>query len=349
MASTTNSLADYSATSTVRYLDPLTDKLESQSLVSQRSVAQRLLEKVFMPHHSHVIVSCRHGNISAIWALARALCVGDATSSKLDAVTTMVNMVRTPPQSWPALSHMATQLQNRFNRDASAGDRLLVGPGLLPEFVMRALQSSNFDYLRVDVALLHKVAGDITLAQIQQDMSAAHSLSVSRPGGRAMQAQAVEAPAGPPVPPATAFVADGAPICFNWRDRGTCRYGGDCRFQHIGPGKPKDAPKAKDAQLTGVCAACSSPSHGISQCPVRAKKRKEGSEKANKARAEGKAEMAKLTEDMATMRALLAKPTAPPAVAPVDHAVENQQLKAQLASYANNPYFAYGPGAVRPP
>jgi hypothetical protein len=346
MTSTTNSLADYSATSTVRYLDPLTDKLESQALVGQRSLAQRLLEKVFMPHHSHVVVSCRHGDISGIWALARALCVGDATSSKLDAITAMVNMVRVPPQSWPALSHMATQLQLSLHRDSTGDNRLLVGLGLLPEFVMRALQSPNFDYLRVDVALLHKVAGHITIERIQHDMSAAHSLVMSRPGGRALHAQAPPAPVPDPPPDvASALAASGVPVCFQFRDKGSCRFGDKCRYTHGNSGPAKGSGTAKDPSLTGVCASCSSPSHGINQCPVRLQRRKEGNEKANKARAEGKAQMAKLTEDMATMRAMMAKPAAPSAP---DPAVEIQQLKAQLAA-SFNPYFAYGPGGVHPP
>jgi hypothetical protein len=135
------------------------------------------MEKVFLPHHAHVVISCNHGDIAASWALARALCVGDAMSNRLDAITDMVLLARSPPSTWPALSLAMTQLERRF--DGPTDPMFHVGMGLLPQFVLRALQKASFDYLRVDIALLHKVPGKITTARIQHDMAAAHSCSFS--------------------------------------------------------------------------------------------------------------------------------------------------------------------------
>jgi hypothetical protein len=349
LASTTNSLDNYSSVSTVLYVDPLTDAQETQSFASQRAVAFRLLERVFLPNQAHVVVSCKYGDIAAIWSLARALCVGDADKLRLDAIVSMVNMVRSPPKSWPELSQMLTQIQLRLTRDVPATRSFEVGAGLLPAFALRALQSSNYDYLRVDIALLHKVVGAITTSRIQQDMTAAHSQAISRPSGRALMGSARPPAHSPPADPSRHA---GPPsrqetlqACFNFRDRGTCRFGDKCRFDHGGgAGKVgKDRP-----QLTGVCAACSSPAHGMNQCPVHKQRLRKG-EKAEQA----KAHLAQLTSQVSSMRALLAsRPAVPvPAALPVDPQDEIKQLRAQLASsYAANPWVAYSPaGAALPP
>ena len=346
LSSTTNSLDNYTSVSTVLYMDPLTDAQEVQSLASQRSIAMRLLEKVFLTNHAHVIVSCKYGDIAAIWSLARALCIGDAENLRLDTITSMVQMVRSPPSTWPELSHLVTQIQLRLTRDVPVRKSFEVGDGLLPAFTMRALQSSNFEHLRVDITLLHKVAGDITVSRILTDMNAAHSLSLTRPNGRALlgNAQTPNPPASVPPPRRTTSSATGLQMCFNFRDKGTCRFGDKCRYDHGGgAGRTKDSP-----QLDGVCASCSSRSHGLSQCPTHKQRlRKAGTAKAELA----KANLAKLTSEVATLKAFMASiPAAPTAPAPVDPQVEIQRLQAQLAaSYAANPWVAYGPAAAALP
>jgi hypothetical protein len=354
MVSTTNALSNFSSMAVVRYHDPITELPETQALAGQRAVAQSLLERVFMPHHAHVIVSCKQGDIAAIWSLARQLCVGDATAARLDTITSMVQMVRSPPPSWPELSHLITQIQMQLTREQPQGGGMELGWRLLPEFIMRALQSTNYDHLRVEIALLHKISSAVTTERIQQDMTAAHALSVSRPPpARALVSQHLPAPTHAPTPEQPPRTKK---PCFNIRDHGTCKYGDACRYDH-GAAAPSGPP-----QLSGVCAACSSPSHGINQCPVHKAsqlvRRKAGTARAEQASLASKAqsaEVAKLSADVTRLSALLSKarpaaaPAAPAPPAPADFAAENQRLRAQLAaSYSNNPYFAYAAGQAEP-
>jgi hypothetical protein len=344
LASTTNSLDNYTTISTIRYMDPLTEDVESQALCGQRALAQALIEKAFLTHHSHVVVSCAHGDIAASWALARALCVGDALANRMDALTDMVALVRSPPTTWPELSHAMTQLEFRFARNAPADPLLHVGAGLLPQFVMRALQHANFDYLRVDIALLHKVSGSVTVSRIQHDLSAAHSVahSVPRSGvsGRALYAPSAPSPPAP-APATSSSSAD--QVCFNFRDKGKCRYGDECRFKHV------TTSGATPRGVTGVCVVCSSASHGITHCPVhklrQQEKRKAGSERAEKA----KLAVAKLNEEVVSLRAMMAAAPVPAPAAPVaDPAqVEIRRLQAQLAAF-NSPFYSYGPASAPP-
>jgi hypothetical protein len=224
-----------------------------------------------------------------------------------------------------------------------------VGMGLLPQFVLRALQKASFDYLRVDIALLHKVPGKITTAHIQHDMAAAHSQATSAhspPAGRAFYAPYPDAPwsGGPSTAPPPAPVHPAAPspsvqVCFNFRDKGKCRYGDSCKFQHPAPAKQGS---------TGVCVVCSSPQHGINQCPVH-KQRQLDKRKAGSARAEkANLAMTQLTDEVAALRALVKEPANIPAVDGAAQA-EIRRLHAQLASsYQQNPYYSFGPNSAPP-
>ena len=143
--------------------------------------------------------------------------------------------------------------------------------------------------------------------------------------------------------------------CHNWTNRDSCRYGSRCRFEHIGAGN-----KATQ-QLAGVCAACSSKSHGISQCPVHAKQlqrkaaRDAGKERDVEAK-EAKAQLATITSDLASMKAMFAGHTTPSAIPAsfahqaqstpsthiTDPAIEIQRLQGQLAAALSaNQYYSF--------
>jgi hypothetical protein len=307
-----------------------------------------MLTAVFQTHHSFVVVSCRNGDIASMWAHARALCVGNDVENRLDAIAEMVAMARSPPHSWPGLSHAIAQLQLRLAHEAPRSAGLDIGSRILPQFVLRALQHSNFNYMRVDITLLNKVSIDITVDRINQDMTTAHAGSLSRPGARAFHAQAEQDSAQidqESLPPAQAMAATGTVgTCFNWRDGKTCTFGDRCRFSHDGvKGVSTDAKSS--SQLTGSCITCGSASHGINECPVRAKQLRDAATKkkrdaGNKKAAAASAHLAKVTAELATVKAMVAKPPAPPASAwppppsaPIDQV---SALQAQLANALAN-------------
>lgn len=310
LTSTTNSLANAAPIVMLCYLDPLTGSVEAAEFAASRAVAQRLLERVFLPNHPHVIQSCPNGNIAAIWGMAKALCVGNDKKALLDAITAMVNMVRAPPTSWPALAALLARLDLRLAHTATDHESLHVGSSLLPEFCLRALQHSNFDYLRLEVAMLHKIntadGSSVSLKRIVQDMGVAHSMSLTQGGsGRSATGFLADYPAQPT-----------PPVCFFYRDHGHCRHGENCRFTHVGPAKPRPAssssssrrPASPASPLDTRCLACGAKSHGIQDCPRHKEQRKQAKEKEVKHRAE----LARVSEEVAEMKALLSAVRSPP-------------------------------------
>ena len=190
------------------------------------------------------------------------------------------------------------------------------------------------------------MAGTLTLQRIKHDLTAAHSRSQQ---GRSATARALYAG---PTPTATATATAAKPtaqdtVCFHFRDKGTCKWGDRCRYSHGSTSTP-----GKSSQLTGSCVVCASPAHGINQCPVHQKKKKQAASTKQK---EATAMLAKLSEEVAEMRALTAKPapTPPPTSTPPDieaAQAEIQRLRAQLSHHPPtfNPYYAYGPGSAPP-
>jgi hypothetical protein len=252
---------------------------------------------------------------------------------------------------------LLARISLRFSENTSDGPNLRVGTSMLPEFTLRPLQHSNFDYLRLEVTMLSKInvadGSTVSLARIVQDMGAAHSQSLSQPTSqRALIAPVV----------ATATAPKKLQVCFHFRDRGHCRNGDNCRYSHVikpGTGPPtanvnaaaSASTNAKTtSQLDITCLVCNSKSHGIQDCRRHKAQLKEKAQTA---------QLAQVTADMSELRALIAAQAAP--VAPVPTAIpaaaaqadqhsanqEIQRLRAQLAaSHASNwdPYYQYGPG-----
>jgi hypothetical protein len=264
-------------------------------------------------------------------------------------------MVRSPPSSWPPLAAILSRLSLRLKESTDGDVSLRVGSGLLPQFCLRALQHSNFDYLRLEVSMLHKVNnGDgsaVSLARIVQDMGAAHSLHVSQGGVVPTHApRALIAPVASPVP--------SPPICFFFRDHGHCKFGDKCKFRHVQGATSSSRPSsATTAASSGdACLACGSPQHGIQDCPTHKAQRersKEGRDRADKTRAA----LAKVTTELASVRALVASAAPaplPPGPAPPPPATTNDaqaqeiaRLRSQLAASRPphwDPYYQFGPG-----
>ena len=90
--------------------------------------------------------------------------------------------------------------------------------------------------------------------------------------------------------------------CYNWRDKGKCKFGDDCKFSHDqkikGKGPGKDGKERKDRRNKGKCIECGSDQHGFSDC----KERKQRMETAKKV----EDQTAVLTANMASVAAALA-------------------------------------------
>jgi len=142
-----------------------------------------------------------------------------------------------------------------------------------------------------------------------------------------------------------------------------CSFGTRCKYEHVGPARNANQPGGNANQtLTGVCAACSSKSHGISQCPVHARQqqRKAGSARALEAKA-AKEQLEAVTTELASMKAMFAHPAAVPQSyahhaqaappPPADHhLLEVQRLQGQLAAaLSSNPYYSFAGGHAAGP
>ena len=289
ISSTANSLSNFTSLAVVHYLDPITEVNETDDFRRKRALAQTLLEHVFAPNHAHVFRANTNGDIAAIWSAARALCIGDVKASRLDTITSLVDMARHPPSTWTELACLLNQLQQQLASEMTQSTSgMELGTRLLPEFALRALQSSNFDHLRVDIAMLHKVQGNITLPRILHDIGTAHSLTVGQPAQH--RALAADAP--------TPTTSTRSGVCFAFRDHGSCRNHNSCRFRHIDNGPTNSKP----SQLSGACYECGKTSHGMRDCPVRLKRRQLQTTQS--------ASIAAQTVEVARLTALLA--TTPP-------------------------------------
>ena len=247
----------------VGYQDPLNKNLpESVDLAKMRILAQRLLEAVLV-NHLHVIKSCAPGNIADMMARLRSLCAGDPAAVAMDLVAELVDLSRTPPKPWSVLAARLCQLQVRLLECSPA---LSLGVDLSAAHALRAL--SHFPELQVELSMLHKRSGSLSLAVIVSTVNKA--------------VDANPALGGVPLGPVRGFVARVPytpgklrPVCFTFRDTGKCRRGNDCKFSH--DAKDIAAAASASAAVPGasasVCYECGSTQHGLHECVLHAERK----------------------------------------------------------------------------
>ena len=288
--------APNAAAATPCYMDPLKSAPESIDLAKLRILAQRVLEAVLI-HHSHVIKSCVVGDIADMVARLRSLCAGDPASVAMDLVAELVALSVAPQRPWSALAAQLAELEVKLR---ALPAELSLGSGLLAAHALRAL--SHFSELSIELAMLHKRTGVLTLTTIINTINLAVDANPSLKGGQG----AVRAHA--------AYVAPkskGRSVCFTFRDTGRCSRGADCRFSH----DPKDiaaavAPSAQAQVPHGSCYECGSVQHGVHACPLHQERK--GAAKLQARLAEQAKAMCVQTQELVALKAAVAHaPLAP--------------------------------------
>ena len=249
----------------VGYEDPLNKNLpESVELARARILAQRLLEAVLV-NHLHVIKSCAPGNIADMVARLRSLCAGDPAAVAMDLVAELVDLSRSPPKPWSVLASRLCQLQVRLLECSPA---LSLGVDLIAAHALRAL--SHFPELQVELSMLHKRSGPLSLAVIVSTINKAVDANPAL-GGTALG-------------PVRGFVARVPyapgklrPVCFTFRDTGRCRRGSECKFSHdakdIAAAASSSSSGVAPGASTGVCYECGSTQHGVHECVLHAERK----------------------------------------------------------------------------
>ena len=193
-------------------------------------------------------------------ARLRSLCAGDPAAVAMDLVAELVDLSRTPPKPWSVLAARLCQLQVRLLECSPA---LSLGVDLIAAHALRAL--SHFPELQVELSMLHKRSGSLSLAVIVSTVNKA--------------VDANPALGGVPLGPVRGFVARVPytpgklrPVCFTFRDTGKCRRGNDCKFSH--DAKDIAAAASASAAVPGasasVCYECGSTQHGLHECVLHA-------------------------------------------------------------------------------
>jgi hypothetical protein len=343
-----NTLNSRVATSSVpQYIDPITGQHEAAEYQRLRLITQHLLELV-LAHHLHLIRACVSGDIAKMVGALRGLCCSTGEIPRLKILVEAFHLCSAPRTTWPQLSATLSRLNIAITTDVD--DPMHVGPGVLAAIAKASL--AKYPEFETEMTLMGKMQGEtVTIPVIIHNVSLAYASKAG--GAQGMMADFAPAHTSPgPADEATApaagptasdviqaFAAKSANICFNWRDKGICRYGDACRFPHIGLGKSGREPPPTDG-----CYECGGP-HTFSACPK--VKGRQSRQKENQAGLQAKldrparragyqlgleAKVTRQTEELKALRAKMAKPepTAQPQAATA--------LVARL-----DPFDVYGP------
>ena len=195
-----------------------------------------------------------HGNIAATVRVVFALIFGSSEQSVMAALSALTLLKKPPSMLWDEFAAEVTRLRQALSEVQD--ERLKVGARVIPLFVLQALDADP--RLSVELAFLRRLGPDVTVDRIMSDV------------------QIKMLQLGAPVAGNVAAVTQRAKVCYNYRDKGACKFGDNCRFEHAGAGGGKSKRQPK-----GVCYECGSSKHGIQSCPVFKSRKMAESDQAN--------------------------------------------------------------------
>ena len=251
-----------SASEAVYYRDPMKDGDVPEPAVDRK---RRVLASTWLAdslvHHPDLVSAVRQHDVAALVMMVMTTCASKDGVRVLTNIFEMTSLKKLPGEPWSVLCSTVTRLHSEMGQVKD--ERFKVGSGILPAFLLRALDNDE-DY-KVEVALLRRQE-DVTVEDIVRAASIKSVVAEAggvQPGGRLTGLGAA--------PFNRSTTATG--VCYGWRDNGKCRFGEKCKFSHQSGGAPKPAPKT-----SGGCLECGSLSHGFQDCGRRAERLKKASD-----------------------------------------------------------------------
>ena len=250
---------------TFRFADPMRETSshgkvpEDETKHALRLHIWTCLEASFV-HHPWLIQSVVRGDIAGILANLQELMQKHDHADFVEALKTMAKLTK-KNVSFVEFKAKVTMINAKFTAAAQASAVLQMGPGVLPLFVLHAMQDdSRYD---AEMTLLRE-RGDFSLSGIITTLSAA---AARIEGGRKVQGLA----AIPRHTGDTSTTTRPKQQCFNWRDDGVCKRKDTprgCKFTHEasekGKGRPADAPP----RSSKPCDLCLAVDHVVAKCPL---------------------------------------------------------------------------------
>ena len=248
-----------------------------------------------LKHHPEVVAVVTCGDIANLVMMVMSKCVGEESVKIITNIFDMTSLKKKPGEPWSVMCAELVRLHSEMSQVEDP--RYMIGPGVLPAFALRGLDFD--DAYKVNVELLRRDK-EVTVERIVQDISvkavaveAANTVTSSV----AIKGLTASAHVGKDKGDGRGAGKGGGGrgVCFLWRDKGTCRFGEDCRYSH--------APSTRDA-----CHECGSKDHGVHRCP-RKKAREEAasikamSGKAGEASATMEEQIAQLQAQVSAMKA----------------------------------------------
>jgi hypothetical protein len=279
------SIGSSSAGATVYYRDPLenTDVCESGNERAIRVTGWTWYVDA-LRNHAGIVNAVRPYDIHALVKMVKVSCIGEDSVRVLNNIRDMVKLSKLPGQPFAPFCSEVTRLMAEMGRVTD--DRYKIGPGVLPAFVLRAIEDDeayqvDVAFLRRQGANLDKIIHDLSqkAVTVESGVAKVTGLQVSLGKGAGYGSGVSKGP------------------CYNWRDNGACKFGEACRFSHAGASSvvPK-ASSTAPAASRAACLECGSNRHGYRDCDRRKMRQKDQKEAVEGLRAELKALKAELVE-----------------------------------------------------
>jgi hypothetical protein len=238
-----------------RFLDPITRKPETSERHSLRYAIWSFIEKM-LKWYPHLLR--KRGNLARIPQEIMAMsgqCTGDVFC---DNVIKMSVLSKTPSLSFSDFSQQISDVRSAFEH--LNDPELRLGDKIVRLFVLRALTKDP--RYNVSLNFLRRQPGslDDTLLQLTADASNIESSS--------SQIVANQATARQDNPRKNRKTKP----CFSWRDKGSCRNGARCAFNHgdVTPADvtaPTGGARAAGRTSTGKCLECGG-AHSVDACSI---------------------------------------------------------------------------------
>ena len=288
-----------------RFLDPIAEPPAPESVYDncKRFWAWAAWVTAFVHFPSIVGSSAEAGNFALSFSRLRTMVEVAPVHSIVEACRTIMNLTKSGSVTFKELrdKYVAAEAVMKESSDPT----MILSPNLCAEVLLQAVEKDS--RYNVDTALLRRSADVLSPADVLHNlglnssvreatasiaaMFASHDGNGGKGRGKGKKNGKGKGGGGgrgggredDPAPKAPHSDPRG---CFAWRDRGVCRQGDLCPFQHdpaqcgvgsvpSGAGTPSPSAAPPGAQVvnfgknpSGRCFECGSPDHGVGSCPV---------------------------------------------------------------------------------
>ena len=237
-----------------RYMDPMTDKVESQEKHTLRYQLWSIVELMFV-HHKHLLTP--RADFYVLFTKLMAMGGKGVYQRTFDALRSMCALSKPPSMSMSTYQSMVTRTRNELSR---LPVEFAIPPKLFQLCVVKGVESDPA--LAVTYAWLRRRLFELDLDSVLAELTEAGGRSTI--GGQVQNLKVNAAQ----VPAARRDKVRKKRPCFAWRDYGTCKNGDRCPYSH-------DFSRVPSAHSTGTpsvgkpgsCYECRG-AHSIDECPL---------------------------------------------------------------------------------